>query len=104
MILSDKERMTIQAILPQSGAFNLLKILTDLRDMIGFTEEEVALMDGKEVEGGFQWKIGLVLPKEFDVGPKALQIITDSLEKLNKEEKLTMETFPLYKRLVVEGE
>jgi len=104
MTLSVIERMTILGIIPKDGSFTTLKIITDLQDALGFTEEEHAILQFTPVEGGqageIRWNNG-VEEKELEVGPKAEEMIVKALEKLNKEEKLTMQTFPLYKRFVI---
>ena len=107
MTLSVVERMTVLGIIPKDGSFTTLKIITDLQDTLGFTEEEHAVLQFRPVEGGqpgeIRWNTG-VEDKDFDVGPKAVEMIVQALEKLNKEEKLTMQTFPLYKRFVIGDE
>ncbi len=102
MKLSVMDRMTIPAVLQGVvGGFEILKVVTDFRDQIGFTEEEHKVLKFRPREDGgpgTQWNT--IPDKEFLVGPKAMEIVKDALEGLEKEKKLDAQTFVLYLRFV----
>ena len=124
--LSVVERLTLGNLLPKEGNFATLKVVESTQDLIGFTEEEHAILqfkhagekyliedkdgnpvldeDGKPLmgmvpPGSLRWqnKIG---EKEFDIGVKATDIIVGILEKMNTDKKLKMEHKTLYQKFV----
>jgi len=103
------ERLVVMGLLPQSGNFATLKIVTEANLMLGATDEESVLAGlGASPEGGVIAKYGwLAVPeKEFTFKETLLGIIKDALQKLEDEEKLTMEHYRVYQifMIVREGE
>jgi len=103
------ERLIVMGLLPQKGSFATLKIVTELNMELGATDEEY-VQAGLEAQadGSVQAKHGwLAVPeKEFVFKEAALKLIRDALQKLNDEEKLTMEHFRVYQKFMLtkEGE
>lgn len=98
------ERLVVMGLLPQTGNFATLKIVTELNMMLGATDEEYAQAGLEPQEdGSIQAKLGwLVVPeKEFTFKETALKIIRDALQKLDDEEKLTMEHFRVYEKFMI---
>lgn len=98
------ERLVVMGLLPQTGNFATLKIVTELNMMLGATDEEyitAGLMPTDE--GGVVAEHGwLVVPeKEFVFKEAALKIIRAALQKLDEEEKLTMEHFRVYEKFMI---
>ena len=83
-----------------------IRILRDLKDELGFSEEEVKKSKLKEVPGGVQWDAGVVekMHKDVPMGEKARDIIRESLEGLEKQKKLKLEFLDLYERFVEGGD
>ena len=83
-----------------------IRILRDLKDELGFSEEEVKKSKLKEVPGGVQWDAGMVakMHKDVPMGEKARDIIRESLDGLEKQKKLKLEFLDLYERFVEGGD
>lgn len=92
------ERLQLLSILPQEGNLVTIRIVAKLREDLSFSEEEIKkagiTWDGPRVS----WK--KPLKKEFHIWDTARAIVRESLEKLEKESKLTEGLLPLYERFV----
>lgn len=103
------ERLVVMGLLPQTGNFATLKIVLEANLMLGATDEE-SVIAGLEPtpEGGVVAEYGwtAVPDKEFTFKETLLGLIRDALQKLEDEERLTMEHFRVYEKfmLVEEGE
>lgn len=104
--LSFVDRFALLQVLPAEGSVMTLRILRDLKDELGFSEEEVKKSKLKEVTGGVQWDAGVVekMHKDIPMGEKARDIIRESLEGLEKQKKLKLEFLDLYERFVEGGD
>ena len=104
--LSFVDRFALLQMLPVEGSVMTIRILRDLKDELGFSEEEVKKSKLKEVPGGVQWDAGMVakLHKDVPMGEKARDIIRESLEGLEKQKKLKLEFLDLYERFVEGGD
>jgi len=93
-------------MLPVEGSVMTIRILRDLKDELGFSEEEVKKSKLKEVPGGVQWDAGVVekMHKDVPMGEKARDIIRESLEGLEKQKKLKLKFLDLYERFVEGGD
>ncbi len=103
------ERLITMGLLPQTGSFATLKIVTELNLMLAPTDEEYKTAGLEpQADGSIKAKDWLVVPeKEFVLGETALGIITDALKKLDEEKKLSMEHIKVYEKFMVtktEGE
>ena len=101
------ERLVTMGLLPQTGNFATLKIVTEANMMLGATDEE-SVLAGLEAssEGGVIARKGwtVVPEKEFTFKETLVGIIRDALQKLNDEEKLTMEHFRIYEKFMLTEE
>lgn len=73
-----------------------LKIVRDLQNSLSFTEEEHKALEFNRREDGLFWNKKADVPKEVDIGPRGWTLISDTLEKLSKENKLKLEYLDLY--------
>ena len=96
--LSIYDRILLRNILPPTGDIITMRVLADLHKALGFTEEELAEFEIKQVDERISWKNGRLVP--IEIGPKAIRIIVEALEKLNEEKKITIELVSLYERFV----
>ena len=98
------ERLVIMGLLPQTGNFATLRIVTELNMKLGPSDEE-SVLAGLETtpEGGVIARLGWdKIPEiEFTFKETALKMIKDALQKLDDEEKLTMEHFRVYKKFML---
>jgi len=97
------ERLVVMGLLPQTGNFATLKIVTEANLMLGATDEE-SVLAGLEAssEGGVIARKGwtVVPEKEFTFKETLVGIIRDALQKLNDEEKLTMEHYRVWEKFM----
>ena len=104
--LSFVDRFALLQMLPVEGSVMTIRILRDLKNELGFSEEEVKKSKLKEVPGGVQGDAGMVakMHKDVPMGEKARDIIRESLEGLEKQKKLKLEFLDLYERFVEGGD
>ena len=104
MKLTIIERLTALGLLPKEGNFVTWKIIKNLREALSFSEEELKALQFDETTkpGSLAWRIegvpAEILNKDVEIGPKATKVISDALEALNKEEKLTEQHYSLYEK------
>ena len=98
------ERLVVMGLLPQTGNFATLKIVTEANLMLGATDEE-SVLAGLEAtpEGGVIARLGwtTVPEREFIFKETLLGIIKNALQKLDDEEKLTMEHYRVYEKFMI---
>lgn len=98
------ERLVVMGLLPQTGNFATLKIVTEANMMLGATDEEsvIAGLKPNEQGGVIALHGWLVVPeKEFTFKETLLGIIRDALQKLDDEEKLTMEHYRVWEKFMI---
>lgn len=100
------ERLVVMGLLPQTGNFATLKIVTEANLMLGATDEESVLAGLESTpEGGVVARLGwLAVPeKEFTFKETLLKLIKDALTELNEADppKLTMEHFRVYEKFML---
>jgi len=100
--LTVSERITLMGVLPQEGNFATLKVVQDLRNNVGLTQKELGLIDYKQVGDRAEWdpdKEDKAI-KEIDFGKYELDVIKSALEKLDKEEKMSIHQVSLYEKFM----
>jgi len=106
MKLNIAERITILSILPVEGSIVALRILNELRNALGFTEQEIKKFGIKNTvspEGGalITWNPAMTNEeKEVEIGEVARGIIVSRLKELDAQQKLHVTMLPLYERFV----
>jgi len=98
------ERLVIMSLLPDTGNFATLKIITEANLMLGATDEEatIAGLKPNNVGGVVALNGWTAVPeKEFIFKETLLGIIKDALQKLNDTEELTMEHFRVWEKFMV---
>lgn len=100
MNMSVLERLVALSILPKEGDFATLKILTNLRLSLSFTEEEIKKWEitADPKTGRTSWREDA--EAEIPVGEKATDIIVGALKKLDREKKLPAEAMSLYEKFI----
>ena len=94
MLLSVLERMVLQNVLPKQDDIMTMRVAQELRQKLGFTEAEHAILQFKQEGEQITWQ---TLPDvEIEVGPKAKAIIRGALERMNTEKKLSAEHISLW--------
>jgi len=102
MKLNLLERVMLISILPAQANYADLKIVSDLKLSASFSEADIKKYGITQEGDQIFWDPARAEDlKDIDVGPRALEIITKALTKLNDEEKLTEQHFTLYEKFVV---
>ena len=100
MELTVLERLVLSNVLPKEGNFTTLRLVRKLREALSFDELEHKklgfIQDGDQV----RWNEGANLVKSFEIGEKMMDLIAETLTKMDKEEKLRDEHFSLYEKFV----
>lgn len=104
MKLSILERLMIMNILPKESNFLTLKIIRELQTNLSFSEEEISFYKMETLENGnIKWddkKEQEKPEKEIEIGGKTMSIIVESLEKLDKANKITLSHFSLCEKFL----
>jgi len=97
------ERIIIESILPPSGSYADLKILSDLRLDLAPNEAEIAESNLRVESVGAQsvYRWDKDAPKDVEIGPRAATIIKEALVALDAAKTLTVAQVPLYERFVL---
>jgi len=105
MQLNVFERLVLLNTLPREGDYTTLKLLRKLKEELSFSEKEHEELqfanDGGN--GRIKWRTEADRSKEIEIGSKMKEVITDSLQELDKSCKLTEEHLGIYEKFVDEG-
>ena len=96
MLLSVRDRVIILNILPAQGSIATLRIIRQLQDDCGFSEEENEKFKFVQVEGRVGWDNDE--SKEIPIGPVAAGVIKTQLETLSENSALPIDYLDLYER------
>lgn len=100
MKLSIPERLVLLKVLPQEGNFATLKVLSNLRLALSFSEDEIKEW-GIKVDfekGQTSWATNG--EAEIPIGETATGVIVDALRGLDKQRKLTFEDVSVYEKFI----
>jgi hypothetical protein len=100
MNLSVLERIVVLKVLPAEGDYATLKILTNLRMALSFTEEEIKAWDIRSDPSSNRttWKVEGVA--DIPIGERATDIIVTALKKLDREKKLSVQDMSVYEKFI----
>jgi hypothetical protein len=94
------ERLQLLSILPQEGNITSLRIVGDLRRELSFSEHESEAFKIEQIGERILWDDKAERPKEVQIGPAAMRLVVETLEKLSNSSKLSIGQVPLYERFV----
>ena len=100
MNLNIAERLVLAGLLPDQGDIVTLRLVTDLRSRLLFTEEEMKEAGIVQDGTAMRWEPGCDLMKDVKIGSATRGIIVSALKKLNDDKQLTANHIPLYERFV----
>jgi predicted Holliday junction resolvase-like endonuclease len=102
MKLSVLERINLMGILPVESNFITMKILTELKSALSFSEKEIKDFKIEQKQVGevmrIFWDTKKEKEKEIPIGDQANIIIQNALKKIDKEGKVTEGIYPLFER------
>ncbi len=87
-------------ILPAEGNFVTLKVIRELKANLGVKDEEFKLYEIVQKDNQITWNDKGTEEVEFELGEKAVDIIVEQLEKLDKGKKLEDKHFSLFEKFV----
>ena len=97
MKLQIQERLLILNILPKEGNIVTIRLLKDLIGNVGLSGEEIKKWKVQTKENNqVVWDNTQATEKEINLEETAKNLISERLELLNKESKLTIEQLSLY--------
>lgn len=91
-----KDRIVLLNVLPAEGQLTTIRLLRELREALSFTEVEHVEYKMREDEGRIFWDSDG--EKDVPVGPKALAIILDAFDALDKSGKFKDEMLDTYEK------
>jgi hypothetical protein len=97
------ERFIVLQLLPEKANFVNMKLIRELKEALAPTTEEAEAIDLKQTdEGHLQWNNEKAKEVVAEIGfdPKALVMVIDALETLNKAEELEEKHFSVFEKFV----
>jgi hypothetical protein len=99
MLLSVFERLLLLNMFSDESDITTMKVVRQIKDKLGFTEDEVAKLNFQKQEGGgIQWQQDAVEAKEFDLSGRAMVLIPKIFKELSSKKKISMPMLLLYER------
>ena len=102
MELNVSERIILLDILPREGNVATLRIVSELRNALSFSEEENKSLSIKvdPKTNGVNWNTGADIPTEIEIGETAMGIINQSFKDRDKAGKIQAAWLPTYEKFV----
>lgn len=102
MKLSVFERVILLDILPKEGDFQTIKILSELREALSFSEQEYKVCEIRFEGGHVFWNEATATKKDIKIKDKATEIIVNALKDLDAKKKITDGCLSLYEKFIKE--
>lgn len=103
MLLSVKERLLLQSVLPAQGSLTTIRIIHDMRQKLSFTEQEHKDFELNDLGNGLvEWNDQTAIEANFDLGDKGADIIREALRALDKSGKVTRDHISLFDKFLPE--
>jgi len=103
MQLNVQERLLLlNSLSTVQGNLATLRIVRDLQQELGLSEEEIKAINLRQEDGRAFWDEGKISAKEISFGPAGLDAALSMFTHMDETEKLTIEYLPLYERLLKE--
>lgn len=104
MKLNVGERLMLLQVLPPEGNIVTLKIVRNLVDLVGISEEEhkefEIKKEGPKENQRVSWNVKGNEEKEFEIGERATDVIIDSLKNLDSNKKLIPQMMTLWEKFI----
>ena len=103
--LSVLERIFLLNALPAEGDITTIRIVSDLRKEISFSETELSEWKiSKEDSGAIEWDGEKAEEKEIDFGAKEHTIVAEALKKVSDNGKVTEKYISTYNKFSEDGD
>ncbi len=100
MKLSVLDRLLLFNALPAEGDIITVRTVRTLREGLGFSDEETAAFGITREGDQITWDEPKSQDKEIEIPPRAFQLIVDTLERMNREKRLTERHILLYDKML----
>jgi len=100
MKLTVGERLMLLQVLPQEGNIVTLRIIRDLSNNLGLSEEEHKNFEIKQEDQKVSWNVKGNEEKDVQIGEKATDVIVDSLKNLDDNKKLIPQMMSLWDKFI----
>ncbi len=100
MELTVAERLILLAILPKEGDYTTLKIVSNLKQTLSFSEDEHKKLKFVAEGQSIRWESSAKQEKLIEIGDKAKEILASALKELDKSKKLQENQIPLYEKFL----
>ncbi len=101
MRFSIVERVGLLNILPEKGTIATMRVLRDLRDELGFSEEELAQANIQQTGDKLTWDGSYKTEKDIEIGAAIRKVILESIEALDSQGEVTELTLDLYEQFAL---
>lgn len=99
MNLHSIDRLALLQILPAEGDFLTLCCVKDIKAKLEFSKEEREKLEFKPLSnGGMQWNSDEDVPIDVSFDEAEAALLGTTLEKLNKDKKLTIDHLGVYRK------
>lgn len=103
--LTIAERLQAVSALPEKGGIVTLRVVQGLRDSLALTPEEITSWSVTQGEDGLiSWSEDVDPTAEIEFSPPAVELIKDTLRKLESSGELHINQMTLFEKFIDKGE
>ena len=101
MLLSIQERLQVlNGLLPQEGDFVTLRVVNEANNTIGLSSDELEKWGVVQEDGMVRWNTTAESEVDIPITDAARGLIAKELNRLNDEDKLTIQQLSLWDKFV----
>ena len=100
VVLKVAERVILMGLLPGGGDYLTYKIVHELKENVGFSEEDIKKFNIRQDNELLLWDRDKEDDKEIEYGEKAEEIIREALKKLDEDKKINEKNISLYEKFM----
>ena len=99
MKLNIAERITLMSILPEKSNIITMRLMQELRTILGFTDEEIRKYGIKNEGDKIFWSSDF--EKEIEINQTMMVEIKKRLQEISDKNEVTVQMLPLYEKFGV---
>lgn len=102
--LTVRERIVLLSLLPSEASFVMLKVIRRVREALSFSLDEIHHLAIEQLpDGRISWNAEKAKEwvKEMEISTNVVDLISQKLIALDREQKLQEEHVPIYERFVL---